>query len=724
MHQQKYLTWVRSKRPTAILLMGLCLLVNRSIAFSTEVICPVIADNSIAAHWREVGENYGNQTQIKIKGNENQIILKFDLSSIPTDSVVTAAVLSLKLAKADYQLNQIGYSTLPTDWTEGDGRSNCIENSCYKWPGGQGLWWTEEGSMFYEAIDGNAGNVTGWTLAQKRGDRYEIHLPPRVIEAMRRDQPGGLVLTDESGLWGGSLANIQVCSRESDQPPILRVWHGKEDNIPPSPPDVFQIEEDLERGGLLLGIRCGGNDGNKGIALGFDLRVRKGAIVDDQSWEGASELPRWLIPRPRQSGKVVRIWLSELEPDARYGVGVVAYDEAGNRSSVGSSPLLRAAPALPIPDLAGTALQVAKGSPLPISPRLQVWAVDELTKVDPLTGAILDGMGYVETNARNGNHVWDGKSHQILLHAARNETVAFRLVLEIRQPGTLVRGIRIEPRGLTGPENYNLNRSQFTLRRIWYLQHAGKWYANVIPDLLEKDEGRLDVPVQDQKIPGQILQTILVELHIPRSTPAGEYEGSIAIATDSSVAEVPIRLRVYDATIPDEIGFVIELNSYGQRDKELFHAYHRLAHLYRLGYNCLSYGHTGSRQLPCVPEIAGRGRNAAVKDWRLWDEWMGPVLDGSLFKDLPRGAVPIPHFYLPFYESYPTPIHAEYLNGRLHRNRYLTYMWGMVSAKHGRRPRRRSQPSTVAISRKRAGIALSSRFFSTTSTSRDDLKKV
>ena len=76
-----------------------------------EVVCPAVADNSIASYPSEQGDNDGNSGQIKIKGRENQAIMKFDLSGIPKGELVTKAVLSVKLHEPAYRIRQIGIST-------------------------------------------------------------------------------------------------------------------------------------------------------------------------------------------------------------------------------------------------------------------------------------------------------------------------------------------------------------------------------------------------------------------------------------------------------------------------------------------------------------------------------------------------------------------------------------------------------------------------------------
>jgi len=423
-----------------------------------QVVCPVVADNSIASYPSEVGQNSGRSRQLKIKGRENQVILKFDLSAIPPKASVTKAVLSVKLHAPEYRINQIGYSTVPTDWVEGTGKNNDPNGSCHKWPGGKGRSWGDPGWVILDVIHGNGGNVTGWALARKVGERFEIDLPGRVIEAMRADQPGGLILMDESGWWGGALANIYILSRESREGPILTVTYDGQDEQAPSAPKIAAVPADLDDGQMLVEITCGGDDGEKGLALGFDVRVLKGAVLTAENWAKADPVPRYRIPRPQAPGRKLRLWLYGLEPGASYSVGVVAYDESGNRSAVAATGLVKATGPTPPPRLALGPIDVSKGGPLDVGKALRVWAVDELTKVDPVSGKVLVGSRYVDADARAGNHVWNGKDRKIVLSAARNEIVACRVVLELaREEG--FRGLEVTD-GTATPSPTSARRTQ------------------------------------------------------------------------------------------------------------------------------------------------------------------------------------------------------------------------------------------------------------------------
>jgi hypothetical protein len=65
------------------------------------------------------------------------------------------------------------------------------------------------------------------------------------------------------------------------------------------------------------------------------------------------------------------------------------------------------------------------------------------------------------------------------------------------------------------------------------------------------------------------------------------------------------------------------------------------------------------------PKLEGKGKDIKV----IWDEYdkrFGPLFDGSAFKDSRRGAVPLEVMYLPFEDSWPTPLSKENYNYQGH----------------------------------------------------------
>ena len=142
-----------------------------------------------------------------------------------------------------------------------------------------------------------------------------------------------------------------------------------------------------------------------------------------------------------------------------------------------------------------------------------------------------------------------------------------------------------------------------------------------------------------------------IDLHVPKDTPAGDLKGSVTV--NGSV--MPFTITVWSFTLPDKLSFLPQMNAYGLpghvRD------YYRLAHEHRVVLNHLPYGWTGKVDEP-APKIGGDGK----WDWTQFDAEWGPLLDGSAFADLPRGAVPVDAFYLLLNENWPMK-HDEHFKG-------------------------------------------------------------
>ena len=652
----------------AVLLSFCGIVLVGGIVHAGESICPLVADTTIYSYHSEQRFNMGASSKLKIKGKHEMPLMNFDLSGIPKGSVVTKAVLTLTPCKSESQLNQIGFSTMPTAWVEGIAGDGDVDSVCFAWPGGVGNKWGGAGLGFCDIFFGNGGNVTGYTFAKKSGTGYEIEISPRAIEAMRVDQSGGLVVMDESGAWETHARNIYLYSREAGSkgkgPQLTVSWERAADKVSPSMPGIVLVDKMLEDGELLLEITCGGNDGTKGIALGYDIKLKEGGGLSSASWKQAESLPRYRIPRPKANGDKIRVWIRDLDPGKVYSVGIVAYDEAGNRSKLAVAKPATAAGPTKTPSLGAKDFVVKKGSPLKIGSSLKVWALDELTEVEPVSGKVLGGKGYVESDDRNGNHVWNGEDKKVELFGVKGETVSFRLVLE-NGGATALKGLKLDTAKFVAGSS-SIAGDKVDFRRDWYLKVKSDWTVSVLPELNGKNNGLLDIPMTDQGIAGQKLQTVLVEINVPEDAMASIYEGAINISGAGIEGKLPVSLKVYDVVMPKELGFIIELNAYGaDKHKEKFQAIHRLAHEFRLGYNVCPYGHSGHQSVQYIPKIVGKGAAAKIEDWSAWDEWMGPLLDGSLFKDLPRGAVPIPHQYLPFFENYPVTMAYGYRDGKL-----------------------------------------------------------
>lgn len=156
--------------------------------------------------------------------------------------------------------------------------------------------------------------------------------------------------------------------------------------------------------------------------------------------------------------------------------------------------------------------------------------------------------------------------------------------------------------------------------------------------------------MHDPLVPGTGDDTF-IELHVPKDTPAGDLKGTVTV----NGTTMPFSVTVWNFTLPDRLSFLPQMNAYGLpghvRD------YYRLAHEHRVVLNQLPYGWTGKVDEP-APKLGGDGK----WDWTKFDAEFGPLLDGSAFADLPRGAVPVEAYYLLLNENWPMK-HDEHFKG-------------------------------------------------------------
>ena len=103
---------------------------------------------------------------------------------------------------------------------------------------------------------------------------------------------------------------------------------------------------------------------------------------------------------------------------------------------------------------------------------MNLWAIDDGVKVDPVSGDAWEARwagGQVAADYKRRNHVWDADAGTITLHAARNEVVAFQILIE----GPLTE-LTADASPLTGPGD--IPADHLALLRQWYI------HSEVAPD--------------------------------------------------------------------------------------------------------------------------------------------------------------------------------------------------------------------------------------------------
>jgi hypothetical protein len=605
----------------------------------------VTRDNWISQVGQEADGNNGSAHRLKLKSIQEMSLVDIDAAAL-LGRTIRSAMLHLKKI-GDESLMRVTVSSVGAEWFEGTGSNYAVQ------PGGAtfrhrrhpDLPWSIGGGDICHVVLGNGGTI--WRMADASppdSDGWQ-HIPvdPRVVAARVAGLSYGFLLFDDTGsewtrtgdtftqrIFPNRFANSREQNRSSA--PYFTVELGPEDRLPPAAPSGLQVEPEtssLPPGAATVSWLTPPDKGADGT-LGFLVTLNDRPV------------PRELIPLAGAAGGRVVMHLRDLklENERTLRLSVQAVDGAGNRgtaataaitvSSYVPAPLPRPQPPpAAAPDPAVTARPRIAGIPVAV--------IDELDKVDPTSGELIppEFRGYLAAN-----HLWNAETRTITLHAARNEFVAFQVLVG----GTNTAGL-ISPKLVF--EGQASKAIQGELSQYYHvLTKLGPFIDPVVP---------LNFPVRPARAVKS--QSLHAEVYVPHDTPAGLHRGFLTLSGSGSneALRLPVELTVWDFTLPDHLSFLPEMNAYDLPDNE--RGYYRLAHRHRTVLNRLPYHQNGNIPQGCAPVWNSRRLEF---DWSQWDRRFGPLLDGSAFADLPRKNVPVECFYLPLHESWPSPMEGNY----------------------------------------------------------------
>jgi Glycoside hydrolase 123 N-terminal domain len=305
---------------------------------------------------------------------------------------------------------------------------------------------------------------------------------------------------------------------------------------------------------------------------------------------------------------------------------------------------------------------------------IKVWAINDTVRVDPIRNRPFeenpslfpDGIrpGYKQSNL-----VWDGPAQRITLKAARNETVAFQIVIE--RTGAKLTSVNVALADLAGPSGARIPLENFDMFREWYVHvknpskqsytlGAGwypdgllpclRWSGNLYPHTYVMP---FDLPDPLNNVgKEQQSQAIWVDIYVPRSrqaAPPGRYTAPITISSDQGSTQLTLELQLWDFELPEEsylkpsIHTDTEINTFSE---ELEVKYYQLARKHRISISCLGY----------APALKVSGTNVEI-DWSRYDARLSKYFDGSAFTRQygysgPGYGVPTEYIVLPF-DAYP-----------------------------------------------------------------------
>jgi len=194
------------------------------------------------------------------------------------------------------------------------------------------------------------------------------------------------------------------------------------------------------------------------------------------------------------------------------------------------------------------------------------------------------------------------------------------------------------------------------------------------------------LPDPDNAVEGQTHQEYWVDVFVRGEAPVGTATGRVILSTRDGAVELPLRIEVLEALVPDNDVVICNRHSFGCRwlyemypsvfsgctDREerwartitLLHDYFRLSHEHRGLFTNRGVGHAGTFDPIYGPALRGSGREKSIDDWTWYDRHYGPLLDGSAFSKAAPGmprprrrAAPVWGLYTPISPCWP----ADYL---------------------------------------------------------------
>jgi hypothetical protein len=298
------------------------------------------------------------------------------------------------------------------------------------------------------------------------------------------------------------------------------------------------------------------------------------------------------------------------------------------------------------------------------SPTVQVWAVSDGVRVSPTTGRLLEARpdihkDYPAGDYRARNPVWDSATKTVSLKAARNEFVAFQLIMDIERP---VEDVDVELLELKDPDGRRITGHNIGIFKEWYVhvRHPSTGYqaTSLGPDwypdaLMPKRRARdwsgfpFSIPDLYNNIQNQRNHAVWIDIFVPNErsqAPPGRYTGTAEVSWKGGRDGVTVALDVWDFALPQENHLPGDIwnGSMKNMPPEQEMQYYQFCRQHRV--------------LPLIyayrPKVSVQGTKVSL-DWTEYDKRLAPYLDGSAFTEQygywgPGYGEPVDHMMLPF----------------------------------------------------------------------------
>ena len=655
--------------------------------------CPINRDVSISSVGMEKIGNNGISSQMKLKSIQEYILCDVDIKGLK-GLLIKDAVLHFRSASPlKAPVSTMGISTFAADWVEGRSQAHKPEKgaSCFVQAQYGVKNWAYEGSTLMDVVFGRGHTIwdsarcsppdgSGWQQAGFDSDVFAARIAVLSKGFCLYDDVGSEWFEAAGKFQYHVLPNRMIYSRESFRSaPWIEIKIRGRDMLPPEPVDAIEVETDGLPAGEAFIFWKTPLDRGGGKTLGFDVSWKwagfpenKECVIEKNTHEAGGDnnanntksqkssesmFPRYLIPMAGKPGETVKMHIQDIDftPKRKNKKGsreiieisVVSVDEAGNRSRPFVKNIRLSGgwadfdvPQCDIkpffPENAVSAKSFSKND-------LDVRIIDMIDKYVPGTGDIIPKHG---DYYKRENHIFSASRKLLRLHGAKNEDVCFQVIVESQSENAITFETLFE-------DEPNIQPVFYRFENVKIKDGHGK--DILIPDPLLPVETWPERPGEIRSLGFKKRETwaYVGEIYIPHDIISGLKKGELIVKQGNLSTKFNIDLMVWDFTLPDKLSFVPEMNAYSRVSPCRGYEYYRLAHRHRTCLNRLPYGWDG------LPEFAPvKTENGFF--WDEWDRYVGPLLDGSIFYDLPRKHQPVDVMYLPLSENWPVPLKGNY----------------------------------------------------------------
>ena len=293
---------------------------------------------------------------------------------------------------------------------------------------------------------------------------------------------------------------------------------------------------------------------------------------------------------------------------------------------------------------------------------VSIWATSDGVRVDPETGKYLEDRTDIHEDYPTGdyqkrNPVWDARKRRVALVGARNEFIAFQVVVGANEP---ISGVKVRFDSLTGPDGVRIDGKHVALFKSWYTHVVKKshgyrktslglgWYADGLLPAGEDGALTINIPEPRNHIgETQRNHSVWADIFIPngrKDAPPGRYSGELTVSWPGGETKIVVELTVWNFALPDEIHCRGDIwnGSLLRMDPQVELRYYQMAHRHRFHPGVAGYR----------PELKLDGTNVSI-DWSAYDERLAKYFNGKAFTQEhgywgPGYGEPIPHIQLPF----------------------------------------------------------------------------